>query len=69
MLRLCMLKKPLRIHLHTQEMLKMWDFLTVIQFPYEIRHKLVELFGAKTNLIVVYGEVDKAVAKFRRKQS
>ena len=44
-----------RVYLHTPEMLKMWNFGTVIQFPYEIRHKLVERFGAKTNLIVVYG--------------
>ena len=51
-------KKSLRIHLHTQEMLTMLNYGTVsviMQFPYEIRHKLVELFGAQTILIVVYG--------------
>ena len=51
-------KKSLRIHLHTREMLTMLNYGTVsviMQFPYEIRHKLVELFGAQTILIVVYG--------------
>ena len=50
-------KKSLRIHLHTREMLTMLNYGTVsviMQFPYEIR-KLVELFGAQTILIVVYG--------------
>ena len=46
MLRLRMLRKPLRVHLHTPEVLKMWNLRTVIQFPYKIQHTLVELFGA-----------------------
>ena len=54
MLHLRKLRKPLRFHLHISTMLKMWNLGTVILFPYQIRHKLVELFGAKTNLIVVY---------------
>ena len=34
--------------------LKMLSYGIEIQFPYEIRHKLVELFGTKSILIVVY---------------
>ena len=49
-----MLRKPLSIHLHVSELLKMLSHGIEIEFPYETRHKLVELFGAKTILIVVY---------------
>ena len=56
MLPFCMFTKPLRVHLHSPEMLKMWNFRTVIQFPYKIRHNLVELHGAKTILITVYAK-------------
>ena len=54
MLRLRILKKPLRVHLQTLEIFKMWNFGAVIKFPCKIRHKFVELFGPRTNLIVVY---------------
>ena len=40
------------IHFHSK---RMWNYGIIIQFPYKIRHKLVELLGAKTILIVVYG--------------
>ena len=53
-LRLRMLRKLLRVHLHTSEMLKMLNYGFVIQFPYEIRHKWVELFWTTTILIVVF---------------
>ena len=69
LIKLCLslLIKPLRIHLHTPEMLKMLNYGITIQFPYEIQHKLVELFGAKTILIVVYA-TDKLSAMYNYTQ-
>ena len=46
------------------ENVELWDCLSIlVNFPYEIRHNLVELFGAKTSLTVVYVTKCKADTK------
>ena len=55
MLRLRMPTKPLRIHYSINfAHQKCGTVGLFVSFPYKIQHNLVELFGAKTSLTVVY---------------